>query len=177
MLTNGSVLIQWGQERGPKRKQGQDRPRGGLFEAPAAARGDVPNALSTEATSKRVQSPPGEMREFVGRKKSLIAVGRAGPGGRVQQGGFGPELLVERQLHAVRMRGRVPGYQLQGLPPEPTCTRTSRTGILPASPPASAPLRQRWPWRRPRGMRGVHRLTLGDAGHCDRHDDCRGPSV
>ncbi|XP_061076832.1 uncharacterized protein fndc10 [Conger conger] len=88
VLTNGSVLIQWGQDRGPKGEQGQGRLRGGRVQGPAVEPGGVPNAPGSEATSERGQNPPGEMPEFTGSKKSLIAVARAGPRGRVQQGGF-----------------------------------------------------------------------------------------
>ncbi|KAJ8360718.1 hypothetical protein SKAU_G00172430 [Synaphobranchus kaupii] len=84
VLANGSVLIQWGQERGQIREQAQDGPGGGRVQGPADKQGGVLNAPRTEATSERGQNfAPGEMSEFLGKRKTLI------PKGRVQQGGFG----------------------------------------------------------------------------------------
>lgn len=88
VLTNGSVLIQWGQKRGPKREQAQDRPRGGRVQGPAVEQGGVLTAPGTEVTSDRGQTSPGEMSESPGKKNSPTATVRAGPRGRVQQGGF-----------------------------------------------------------------------------------------
>ncbi|XP_035243050.1 fibronectin type III domain-containing protein 10 [Anguilla anguilla] len=82
VLSNGSVLMQWGHGKGQKRERAQDGPRGGRVSGAAEEQAGVLNAPGTEA--------PGETAEFgAGKKKSPFATGRAGPRGRVQQGGFG----------------------------------------------------------------------------------------
>uniref|UniRef100_A0A3B3Y3Q5 Uncharacterized protein n=1 Tax=Poecilia mexicana TaxID=48701 RepID=A0A3B3Y3Q5_9TELE len=69
------------------------------------------------------------------------------------------ELLVERQLHPVRVRRRAAGGGLQGLHDN-----------LPAGPGPVRPASESGA----AGLRGVHAAAVRDAGHCDRHDGGRG---
>ncbi|KAJ8412187.1 hypothetical protein AAFF_G00144540 [Aldrovandia affinis] len=92
VLTNGSVLIQWGLERGQKLEQPQEAGQRGVRVHRIAEEQGGLDATIAGATSERRQKPAwGETLEYTEKRKgfNLTTPFRAGPKGRVQQGGFG----------------------------------------------------------------------------------------
>ncbi|KAG9353118.1 hypothetical protein JZ751_017694 [Albula glossodonta] len=91
VLTNGSVLIQWGLQRAQKHEQTQDdRPRGAQGTVSEKG-GGLDTAITRAPSEKGQKSDWGEMLEHREKWKSLslTAPAKAGPKGRVQHGGFG----------------------------------------------------------------------------------------